>query len=114
MKTRTLIVRAFAVAGLCLQPVAVAAQPTARVAVDSVNQHVRSHPKAKKAPVTSAAARTSAAAPQVKAKREVPSIITMPAAQPKATSSAKRAAPSVTADSTPAVRRAPTKAKPPR
>lgn len=117
MKTRMKFASWFgvALAGLCVQPVAVAvsAQQTLPISVDSVSNHVRTHPKSQKAPVNAAVARTSAK--PAKAKREVPSIIMMPAAQSKVTqSNAKYAAPAASADSTPAVRRAPTKAKPPR
>ena len=108
MKTRVEMARLFgsALVGLCLQPVivAVSAQQTVQMSVDSVSAHLRTHPKAKKAPVAPLAAKTSSAASAAKAKRAVPSIImtSTPVAEP----TAKRTDAALLVDSTPAVRRA--------
>jgi hypothetical protein len=118
-----------ALVGFVLQPEfsSLPAQQAPLISVDSVNKHVRSYPKAKKASVKPMAARTSGAPSAkvpAKAPRAVPSVIVAPAATnsvrpAQATAvppTARRATSALHADSVPAVRRAPTvpKKSPPR
>jgi|GEM_PF-3254218 len=109
-----------AMLGLCVPAMVVSAsaQPPVRFAIDSVSNHVRTHPKPKKATAAPAAALVSSAAKASKATREVPAIVTLPtpASQARvAPTTTRRVAPLPT-DSTPAVRRAAAvaKRKPPR
>lgn len=106
---------AAAVFGLCAQPLLVSAQAqqAKTFAVDSVSKHVKSNPKPKKTTGIPTAAIKS---PTAKAKRESPSTIILPGAQPAAQ---KQATVPATArkvagsDSVPPVQRSPRVAKKP-